>query len=287
MLWVLLGSVALVLLVACANVANLVLVCSEARQREIAVRRALGAGRRGAAGYFLAEGTVLAITGGLLGLALAWGAVRLLVASGPTNLPRLGEVRVDGVVLLFTVTVSLVAGAMFGAIPLLRVGPLTASLHEHGRGNTASRSRYRARHVLMGGQIALALVLLVASGLMVRSFQNLRALDPGFDATSALTFSIGLPTKEYPTRRDGVAVQHAILDRLSTLPGVTAVSASTCLPLSGNCFGNGLVVESRIGEPFTARPFVFFRAVAGGYLEAMGLRLLGGREGVAVTQPIG
>jgi predicted permease len=277
-LWVLLGSVALVLLVACANVANLVLVRSEARQREIAVRRALGAGRRGVAGYFLAEGTLLAITGGLLGLAVAWGAVRLLVAWGPTNLPRLAEVRVDGVVLLFTVAVSLVAGVMFGVIPLLRVGPLTASLHEQGRGNTATRGRFHARHVLMGGQIALALVLLVASGLMVRSFQNLRALDPGFDPSAALTFSIGLPTEEYPTRRDGVAVHHAILDRLSTLPGVTAVSASTCLPLSGNCFGNGLAVESRPGEPFTARPFVFFRAVAGGYLEAMGVRLLSGRS---------
>jgi putative ABC transport system permease protein len=276
-LWILLASVALVLLVACANVANLFLVRSEARQREVAVRRALGAGRRGIAGYFLAESTLLAIAGGAAGLALAWGAVQLLVAWGPTNLPRLNEVRLDGIVLAFTLALSLLTAVMFGAIPLLRVAPLAVSLHENGRGNTASRGRYRARHVLMGGQIALALVLLVSSGLMVRSFQKLRALDPGFDPTSALTFSIGLPSGEYATRRQAVAAHHAFLDRLSSIPGVTAVSASTCLPLAGGCFGNGLIVEGETFEPFTVRPFVFFRGVSGGYLETMGIRVLRGR----------
>ena len=202
-LWILLASVGLVLLVACANVANLFLVRSEARQREVAVRRALGAGSSGIARYFLTESVLLSIAGGVVGLALAWGAVRLLVAFGPTNLPRLHEIRLDGVALAFTFALSLLAGLAFGAIPLLRGAPLAASLHESGRGSTASRGRHRARHLLMGGQVALALVLLVSSGLMVRSFQKLRTMDPGFDATSALTFSIGLPERGYPRSARG------------------------------------------------------------------------------------
>jgi putative ABC transport system permease protein len=276
-LWILLASVGLVLLVACANVANLFLVRSEARQREVAVRRPLGAGRGGIAAYFLAESALLSIAGGAVGLVLAWGAVQLLVVFGPTNLPRLEEVRLDGVVLAFTVGLSLVTGMGFGAIPLLRIAPLPLSLHEHGRGNTASRGRYRARHWLMAGQVALALVLVVSSGLMVRSFQKLRAVDPGFNATSALTFRIGLPNHEYSTRRAAVAAHHAILDRLSIVPGVTAVSASTCLPLAGTCFGNSVVVEGRVVDKNTFTPLAWFRAVAGGYFQAIGIRLLRGR----------
>jgi putative ABC transport system permease protein len=276
-LWILLASVALVLLVACANVANLFLVRSEARQREVAVRRALGAGRRGIAGYFLAESALLAIAGGALGLALAWGAARLFVAFSPVTLPRIQEIRVDGIVVAFTLALSLLAALMFGAIPLMRVAPLSVSLHENGRGNTASRGHYRTRHILMAGQMALALVLLVSSGLMVRSFQKLRAVDPGFDASSAVTFGIGLPNGKYPTRHDAVAVHRAILERLSALPGVTAASASTCLPLAGPCFGNGLLVDREAPDALTVRPFTWFRAVGPGYFQATGMRLLRGR----------
>jgi putative ABC transport system permease protein len=276
-LWILFASVGVVLLVACANVANLFLVRSDARQREVAVRRALGAGRLGIARYFLTESVLLSIAGGVIGLTLASGAIRLLVAFGPATLPRLREIRLDGVALAFTVTLSLLAGLTFGAIPVLRGAPLAASLHESGRGSTASRGRHRARHLLMAGQIALALMLLVSSGLMVRSFQKLRAMDPGFDAASALTFRVGLPDREYPSRGAAVAAHHAMLDRLSTLPGVTAVSASTCLPLGGLCFGNTLRVEGRPLRQDEPRPVVTFRAVAGGYVEAMGMRLLRGR----------
>jgi putative ABC transport system permease protein len=276
-LWILLACVGLVLLVACANVANLFLVRSEARQREVAVRIALGAGRLGIARYFLAESVLLSTTGGAIGLALAWGAVRLLVTLGPTTLPRLGEVRLDGVAVAYTFVLSTVAALVFGAIPLWRSPSPAASLHESGRGNTASRGRHRARHLLMGGQVALALVLLVASGLMVRSFQKLRAVDPGFDASSALTFSLGLPDRTYSNRATVVVTHQAILDRLSTLPGVTAVSASTCLPLAGSCFRNTVIVEGRAVPPGTVPPIAFFRAVAGGYFQAMGIRLLRGR----------
>jgi putative ABC transport system permease protein len=276
-LWILLASVGLVLLVACANVANLFLVRSEARQREVAVRIALGAGRLGIARYFLAESVLLSITGGAIGLALAWGAVRLLVTIGPTNLPRLVEVHLDGVAVAYTLALSALAALVFGAIPLWRGTPLAASLHESGRGNTASRGRHRVRQLLMGGQVALALVLLVASGLILRSFQKLRAVDPGFDASSALTFSLGLPDRNYPNRATVVVTHQAILDQLSTLPGVTAVSASTCLPLAGGCFGNTVVVEGRAVPPGAVPPIALFRAVAGGYFEAMGIRVLRGR----------
>ena len=170
-LWILLASVGLVLLVACANVANLFLVRSEARQREVAVRRALGASGRAMTRYFLSESVLLAVAGGAIGLGIAWGALTLLVAYGPANLPRLDEVRLDGIAVVFTSVLTLLASAAFGSIPLMRLTPVAATLHESGRGNTASRGRHRTRHMLMGGQVALALVLLVSSGLMLRSFQ--------------------------------------------------------------------------------------------------------------------
>jgi len=275
-LWILLASVGLVLLVACANVANLFLVRSDARRREVAVRQALGAGSRALAGYFLAESVLLSIAGSVIGLGLSWGAVRLLVAFAPVNLPRLDEVRLDASVLAFTLALSLLTAAAFGAIPWLRLAPLPASLHQSGRSHTASRGRYFARQLLMGGQVALALVLVVFSGLMLRSFQTLRTVDPGFDARSALTFSLALPDREYASRRSAVATHRAILDRLSAIPGVTAASASTCLPLSVFCFGH-MVVPEGVLDDGTLRPWALFHAVAGGYLEATGIRLLRGR----------
>ena len=276
-LWILLASVGLMLLVACANVANLFLVRSEVRQHEVAVRMALGAGRLGIVRYFLSESILLSIAGGAVGLALAWGAVQLLVGFGPVNLPRLEEVHLDRVTIAFTCILSLLAAPVFGSIPLLRRAPLSGTLHESGRVNTASRRRHIARHVLMGAQIALALLLLIASGLMVRSFQRLRALDPGFTPSSALTFGVGLPETAYKDRRAAVAAHRAILDRLSALPGVTAASASTCLPLAGACGGNTVRVAGRIYPPGTVPPLALFHAVAGSYFETMGIRLVRGR----------
>jgi predicted permease len=276
-LWTLLAAVGVVLLVACANVANLFLVRNEARQREIAVRLALGAGRRGVVRYFFAESVLLSVTGGALGLTLAWAGVRLLVAFSPANLPRLGEVRVDAVVVLFTCALIFVSALVFCAIPLVRQRPVAVSLHETGRGSITGRGRHRWRHVLMGSQVALALMLLIASALMIRSFQKLRSIDLGFDSSSVLTFNVGLPERQYVTREAAVAVHQAILERLSALPGVTHVSASSCLPLSGTCFGNSLRVESELDDSAVARGFVWFRAVADGYFETMGMRLLRGR----------
>ena len=277
-LWTLMAAVALVLLVACANVANLFLVRSETRQREVAIRRALGAGRRSVARYFFAESALLSLIGGALGFVLAWAGIQLLVAFGPASLPRLDEVRLDIVTVAFTIGLTIVATAVFGVIPVLRLAPVAPALHENGRGQSPTRGSHRARQFLMGAQVALALVLLVASGLMVRSFQKLRAVDPGFNPTSTLTFSIGLPQNRYQTREAAVDVHASILERLSALPGVTAASATTCLPLAGPCYGNGLRVDGEVPDPKRPRSFVFFRGVGAGYLEAMGMRLLRGRS---------
>ena len=275
-LWILLASVGLVLMVACANVANLFLVRSDARQREVAVRRALGAGNSRIARYFFTESLLLSGVSGAIGLAVAWGAVRMVVGFAPPNLPRLHEIEIDPVVIGFTAAVSMIAAAMFGSIPLTRSDNVTMSLHEGGRGTTASVRRFRARHALMAAQVAMALVLLVAAALMVRSFQTLRAVDPGFNPVSTLTFGIGLPDRGYRTRDEAVAAHHAILERLSALPGVTVASASTCLPLQGGCFGNTVRVEGRSYEG-TVPPIGVFRAVAADYFTAAGIRMLGGR----------
>jgi predicted permease len=275
-LWILLASVGLLLLVACANVANLFLVRSESRQREVAVRRALGAGGFGMARYFLTESALLSVLGGGAGFAIASVAVRLLVTLGPATLPRLGEVQLDGVAIAFTLLLAVLTTLAFGTIPLWRLVPLANSLHE-GRGNTASRGRYHARRLMMGAQVALALVLLVSSGLMVRSFQNLRALDSGFNPSSALTFSLGLPGTDYSSLSTVVSAHHAIIDRLAALPGVAAISAGSCLPLAGGCVGNTIQIEGHDLKPNEIPPLALFRAVAGGYFEAMGMRLIRGR----------
>jgi predicted permease len=277
-LWILLAAVGLVLLVACANIANLFLVRSESRHREVAVRRALGAETRRLARYFLAESVLLGAVGGVLGLVLAWGGVRLLVAYGPVNLPRLSEVRIDAVVVIFTAALSLLAALAFGAIPLLRLAPMTATLHDSGRGQTATRGQHRARHVLMTAQVALALVLLVASGLMVRSVQQLRTIDLGFDPRSTLVFGLALPERAYETRARAAAAHRAILDRLNAVPGVISAAATSNLPLTGTAYGNGLIVENELDNPNQLRrQFAWFRAVSGRYLETAGIRLIRGR----------
>ena len=277
-LWILLASVGLVLLVACANVSNLFLVRSEARQREVAVRRALGAGTPAIARYFLSESVLLSIVSGLIGLGVAWGAIQLLVVLGPRNLPRLEELRLDIVVVGFTGVLCMFTTTAFGSIPFLRMTPLVVSLNESGRGHSASRRGRRARQFLMGAEVAMALVLLVSSGLMLRSFQKLRAVDPGFDARSALTFRVGLPQNEYVDRRRTAATHLAILDRVSALPGVHAAAASTCLPLAEQlCPGGPLFVEGRQLPAGTIAPFVRIHAVSGGYFATMGMRLLRGR----------
>ena len=277
-LWILLASVGLVLAIACANLANLFLVRSEVRQRDVAVRRALGATGGRVARQFLAESTVVSAAGGALGLALAWWALSAVVAFAPPTLPRLTEIRIEAGTALFALVLSALTAIAFGLVPLLREGPVAVSLHDGGRGRTTGVRGLRVRHLLMGGQVALALVLLVASGLIMRSFQQIRAIDPGFDARSTLAFNIGLPKSGYATRAASVAAHHDILDRLAAQPGVAAVSATTLLPFGEGAWGNTLRIDGRPAVPGSLPPPVEFRAVAGGYVRAMGMRLVSGRS---------
>jgi len=288
-LWIVLASVSLVLLVACANVANLFLVRSEVRQREVSVRLALGAGRAGIARFFLAESAWLSAAGGLLGLILAWGAVQLLVSNGPATLPRLNEIQLDRVSIAYTAFMTAVTAVLFGAVPLFRREAF-AALNDGSRGNTASRTRHRARRLLMAGQVALALVLLIASGLMVRSFQKMRNVDPGFNPASALTFNVALPAAAYTSRDAAVIAQKAILERVSALPGVVAATASTGLPFTFGGMGNTVLVPNRPRIEGRALPAARWQAVSGGFFETMGIRLLRGRtltrEDVDHRQPV-
>jgi putative ABC transport system permease protein len=289
-LWIVLASVGVVLLVACANVANLFLVRSESRQRDIAVRRALGATRGDVARYFLAESVWLGAGGAAVGLMIAGAGVGLLVRFGPETLPRLGEVRVDWIAVAFNMAVAAVVALVFGTIPLLRGSPLARTLHEGAR--TISGRGHLARHALMGAQVALALVLLVASGLLVRSFQALRAIDPAFDARSALRFRIGLPAAEYPGQPAVSDVHRAIADRLSALPGVTAVATATYLPLpeDGARFTAVMRVQGRVLPPGTLSPPVAFCAVSGRYFDTMRTPVVRGRgierDDVERQQPV-
>ena len=278
-LWILLAAVATVLIVAFANVTNLFLVRAEVRQREVAIRRALGAARFGLGRYFLTESSLLAAAGGLMGAGIAWGALRLLVQSGPSMLPRLQEIHLDSVSIAYAAAISIIAAVLFGSIQLWRSATSLsgAALHESGRGNTLTRHRHYVRHVLLGGQVAMALVLLVASGLMVRSFQNLRAIDLGFNPDSTLAFSLSLSPSKYPNVDAMVSLHQQVLDRLATIPGVASVSTTTCLPFSMGCNGNTILVEGETYPPGTLPPSSLMRAIGGGYFETMGMRILRGR----------
>jgi predicted permease len=277
-LWVLLTAMALLLLVACANIGNLVLVRAEGRQREITVRRALGASLADVATFFLSESLLLAAIGVAGGLAIASAALSALVANGPATLPRLHEVRIDAVTVAFTVALGLAASAAFGLIPLLRSLTFTGGLRDAGRGTTASARQHRTRHVLMAGQVAVALALLVGAALMARSYDRLRAIDLGFTPGSALTFRVGLPERDYPSRAAAMKAHRAILERLEREPGVERVSASTGLPLADACFGNTIIVRGQSAASGAAVPVARLCAASEGYVSAMRMRLLRGRD---------
>ena len=221
-LWILLGSVACLLLIACANVASLVLVKAEGRQREVAVRTALGASPGGIARLFLGESLALSLAGGGLGLSLAWAATRLLVHLRPPGIPRLEEIGVGGRTVAFTLALSVVAGLFCGGLAALRFGSparLAPALKEGGRGDTAGRGRLRTRNLLVIAQVALSLVLLVGSGLMLKSFRHLRGVAPGFDSHGVLTLRIVLPGGTYSKAAAVNRFLESLLAQASALPG--------------------------------------------------------------------
>ncbi|NJD19326.1 MAG: ABC transporter permease, partial [Gemmatimonadetes bacterium] len=279
-LWVLLGTVAIVLLIACANVANLFLVRAEGRQREMAVRTAMGASRGHLTGQILGESVILGVVAGVLGLLLAMAGLKLLVALGPESLPRLDEIGVDVRVLAFTLVVSVLAGLLFGILPALRLGmgDLVGALKEAGRGGSPGRERHLARNALVVAQMALALVLLTGSGLMVRSFQALRAVDPGFTAPAELvTFRVTIPAAEEADELAVARMHREILTRVQAVPGVAAAAFSSSVTMDGNDSNDALENADRPVQGDQIPPIRRFKFTGEGYFETMGNRLLAGR----------
>lgn len=276
-LWVVFGTAAFVLLIACANVANLFLVRAEGRRREFAVRSALGASRARLAGSILSESVLLGAAGGLAGMALAAIGVRLLVASEAAQLPRLHEVTVDGVTLVFAAALSLFAALVFGALPLPRfLRAWTGSVLRDGRGDTGSRERHRARNALIVGQVALALVLLTSSGLMVRSLQRLSAVDPGFRTDNVLT--VGVSLGDRAGRQEAALFYQRVVDEVASLHGVRTAGASNSLPISVvSINGSSFEVESRPRAEDAVEPVVMYTAATPGFFEALGIPIVRGR----------
>ena len=277
-LLLLLGAVGFVLLIACANVANLLLARAAGRRKEMAVRSALGAGRRRVVRQLLTESVLLALVGGGLGLLLALWGINLLVALQPANIPRLAELRVDRGVLMFASALSLLTGVAFGLAPALRATKLDLNdaLKEGGKGADAGGGRQRLRSILIVSEIALSLVLLIGAGLMIKSFWRLNQVEPGFNAENTLTMVVSLPTTRYAEPGRQVAFFRQAVERVGNLPGVDAAGVTTNIPLFG---GNstGFNVE---GDPPYApgqRPLVEYRSVSPGYFRAMGIPLLRGR----------
>ncbi len=276
-LWILLGTVGFVLLIAVANVANLFLVRSEEAQREIALRAALGANRSRLAWGSLAESLLLASAAGALGVGLAAVGVRVLKQRAPVNIPRLATVGLDPAVLAVALAVCLAAALLLGVVPLLRRRRDPGVTLREESHSTAGRRRLRARGVLVAAQVALALVLLIGSGLLVRTFREMRVVDPGFSTRRALTFEIGLPPTRYPTRSDARRFHNALLTRLASLPGVVSAAAvGQCLPLADNmCWGETLEAEGRPTPQGQVPPVTGARVVAGDYFRAMGIGVRG------------
>ena len=282
-LWVLMGSIGLVLLVACANVANLLLVRVEGRRQELAIRSALGAGRGSITAELLAESFVLGIAGSLLGLALAYGALRALVAATPTGLPRLNEIGIDLPVLGFTLALALFVSFVIGLIPVLKYSGVraTTGLREGGRALSQSRERHRARKALVVVQVALALVLLICSGLMIRTFRALAHVSTGFqDPQSLESFRLYIPETQIPDGQEErvLRMEQAIRDKLAAVPGVTAVSMTTNAPLTGNYSMDPVMAADHTYREGELPPIRNFHFVAPGYFATMGTPLVVGRD---------
>jgi len=280
-LWVLLGTVGMILLIACANVANLFLVRAEVRERETAVRTAMGASQSRIAREFLKESLLLGLLGGLGGIGLAFAGLKLLRALGPAELPRLADVSLDWQVLLFTLTLSLFAGALFGMFPVLkyRKDGLVNALKEGGRGGSAGRDKHRARNVLVVAQMALALLLLVGSGLMIRSFQALRNVDPGFrNPEEVLLVRLSIPSAEMESSLE-VTRTHALLaQRLEGISGVTTVGFAQSTPLAEWFSNDPVFVEGfPMEEEGQLPPIRRFNWVGENYIQAMKIPLVAGR----------
>ncbi len=276
-LWVLMGAVSLVLLIACGNVANLLLVRASARQREIAVRLALGAARGRLLRQLLTESLILALAGGAAGLALAYAALRLLMA-GAASFPRVAETRMDMGVLLFAILVSVATGLLFGLAPAFHSArhATRQTLQEGSRG-TAGGASQRLRSALAVAELALSLALLAGSGLLIRSFLRLQEVDAGFRPDGVLTMRISLPEQKYAKPEQTRAFYRELLDRIRRLPGVDAAGGASGLPLSGTGWSGTTTIDTQAVPQKETTPETDQRPAIPGYFEAMGIPLVRGR----------
>ena len=281
-LWVVMATIAVVMLIACANVTNLLLVRIETRQQEFAVRTALGAGRARIVRGLLVESVMLGIMGGLVGVALAYAGVHFLVALGPSNLPRLNEISIDARTLAFTFVLSVLSGLLFGLVPSLKfAGPHGSSvLQSVGRTITISRERHRARNLLVVGQVAMALVLLMSAGLMIRSFSALRKVDPGFaDPQHLQTLRISIPESLIAEPERVTRTQNAILDKLAAIQGVKSVGFVSEMPMEGfDGRWDEIYAEGKTYADNTIPPLRLYKNISPGLLHTAGTRLVAGRE---------
>jgi len=279
-LWILMGSIVLVLLIACANVANLLLVRAEGRQQELAIRSALGASRGRLAGDLLFESVMIGLTGSVLGLGLAYGALRVLVALAPTGIPRIQEIGIDVPVLLFTLAISLIASLLFGSIPVFKYAGshLGTSLREGGRTLSQSRERHRARNTLVVVQVGMASVLLICAGLMIRTFRALMSVDPGFSAPNQLqTFKASFPSTEVKDPDALIHMQKAIEDKIAAIPGLTSVAMANSVPMDDQGWTDPVFAQDH-DTAGQVPPLRRFKFVSPGYFSTLGMRLIAGRD---------
>ena len=278
-LWILLAAVSVVLLIACGNVANLFLIRAEARQQELAIRAALGASRARLTRVLLSESLLLSLAGGALGIVLARAVIVLLRQLAPADLPRVEEIAIDRPVLLFTLGVSVVSGILFGLAAILRFStPRVAALKEAGRGGSDAPGRHRTRNSLAVAQIALALMLMVVSGLMIRTFLAMRDVHPGFSEPAAVqTFRIGMPERLAADAQQFARTHQSIAERLAAIPGVTSVGISSSITMDGEDNTNPLYVEGVAVTNGQLPPLRRFKTVGPGYFETMGNPVVAGR----------
>jgi predicted permease len=280
-LWVLMGTIGLVLLIACANVANLLLVRVESRHLELTIRAALGASTRRIAGELLFESLTVAVLGGAAGLALAFGALRLLVAIAPAGLPRITQIGIDAPVLLFAIAVSLFTGLLFGAVPVLKYASsgLAGALRDGGRAVSVSRERHRARHTLVVVQVALALVLLISSGLMIRTFRALTQVEPGFsDAQGVQTLALFIPDAQVPEADKVLRMEEDLTDRLQGIPGVASVAITTAVPMGGNTSSDVLFARDHTYREGQIPPIRRYINSSPGLHRTLGTPIIAGRD---------
>jgi predicted permease len=281
LLWVLMGSIGVVLLIACANVANLLLVRAEGRHQELAVCAALGASRWRIVREFLLESVMLGLAASLLGLGLAWGALRLLVAVAPQGLPRLHDIGIDLPVLAFTLLVALGCSLFFGSIPALRYANahVGTGLREGGRTVSQGRARHRTRNILVVVQISLAFVLLICSGLMIRTFRALTQASPGFSNPASIqTLALGVPDAEVPDADKAVRIQQAMLEKMAAIPGVSSAAYANSVPMDNNDWNDPVFARDHDYADGSMPPLRHFKFASPGYFATMGIPLLAGRD---------